>query len=336
MPTALRKGLKVQRGAETTWGTPVAATAILAGVNEIYYGPRDTLEGRDELNGVLTATTGAPDVLGTSGMVYTGGYLTYQDFVYLLESAYKTSAGVSDAGSPPGYLYTYERGNVTEDTPKPVTLEAGGLSEAFRFPGSVLSNFEISAAIKGYTMFTATWISKDMVTNAFTGALTRRVVGRAKSQLWNVWIDSTWAGLGGTAVTSCITNIAYNSGDLNGFTNCIDGATTPHGVIMNPAQQPSLTLTFKLDTFTAGLFADYRAGSTKYMRLKNSGTTIIHDAVVPYIQLDLAGNLMEYPDVGRAVEENSLTIPLAFQGTYDETGAHMQIWKVLNALAAPA
>src|SRR3954468_19113885 len=79
MANALRKGLKVQVGQESAWGTAVAATAIMAGLSTIRYKPDDTVSERDELNGILTKTTGSPDILGTAGGVYTGGYMSYQD-----------------------------------------------------------------------------------------------------------------------------------------------------------------------------------------------------------------------------------------------------------------
>ncbi len=323
MPTALRKGLKIQSGFETVWGTSVAATAIRAALNDIRYRPGDTLQERDELNGLLTKATGSADVLGTSGLVTEGGFMTYQDWLYLMEAGYKTAAPSADAGTPIAYTRTYQPTLTTDDSPRSATLEAGGLTEAFKFPGGFVASYQFTAAMKGYTMYSANWLAKDMISATFTAALTRRTVTRALSQLWTVSIDTSWANLGNTPVTSCLTNIAFNSGPLYGFTNCINGQTTPVGVIQETAQQPSVVLTFKLDAATLALFTDYRAGTTKYLRLKNVGATAIHGTpnVFPTIQYDLAANMMAWPDVGQAVAEGALTIPITFNGTFDPTGA---------------
>jgi hypothetical protein len=338
MANALKQGLRVQSGIESTWGTIVPATAIHAGDNTIRYKPDDTVSERTELNGILTKTTGSPDVLGTAGSVYEAGYLTYQEHVRLMESAYKTVSPSADAGTPIAYTRVYAGPTTTEYVPVSRTLEAGGLTEAFAFPGAVVAEYEWSAAIKGYTMFTARWIAKDMVAQAFTGALSRRTVTRALSQLWSVFADTTWAGLGGTPITSCITNIAYKSGPLYTYSNCINGVTTPTAIIQAADQQPEVTLTFKLSAETLALFAAYRAGTVKFLRLKNLGAVAIHGTpnVFPTIQYDLAGAIMAYPEVGDAVADNALTIPITFKGVYDPTAGKIQeITNISSLLVAP-
>lgn len=334
MVHALRKGLRVQVGQESAWGTDVSATAIMAGLNTVRYGPDDSVVERDELNGILTKTTGAPDVLGTAGKVYTAGYLSFQDAVYLLEAAYGTvSPGTGDGGSPAAFTRAYDQARTTEPTSQSMTLEAGGLTEAFQFPGAVLTSWEFTAGIKGYTMFTANWIAKDMINQAFTGALTRRSVTRVLSQLWEAFIDTSSAGLGGTAFTSCLTEIKFSSGPLWVYDNCIDGETTPTGIIWSNDAQPTVTLTMKQSDETEALFATYRAGSTRFIRLKNTGAVAIHDSVFPSLQIDLAGNLINYPEVGDAVADQQTTIPFVFAGTYDETWAAIMKATLVNSLS---
>ncbi len=334
MPNPIRKGLKVQVGQESAWGTAVAATSIMAGLQTIRYGPNDTVEETDELNGIITKTTGGPDILGTAGGVYTGGYLTFQDILYLLEASYGTVTPTAGGSTPPQQTRVYTDSTTAEATVQSMTLEAGGLTECFRYPGAVLGNWAFTAGIKGYTMFTATWIAKDMVPFTFTAALTRRTVHRVFSQLWTAFIDTTAAGLGGTPFTSCLTNIAFDSGPLWEYSNCINGVTTPTSVIQAMARQATVTLTFKQSAETLALFATYRAGSTRFIRLKNTGAVSIGatPTVFPSVQIDLAGNLVNYAEVGDAVEENATTIPFTFNGTYDPTWGKQLMVTVVNAL----
>jgi hypothetical protein len=308
----------------------------MAGLNAIRYGPQDTLEERDELNGILTKTTGAPDVLGTAGGVYTGGYLTFQDVLYLLEAAYGTVTPTAGGSTPAQQTRVYTDSTTAEATVQSMSLEAGGLTECFRYLGAVLSNWQFTAGIKGYTMFTATWIAKDMTAFTFTAALTRRTVHRIFSQLWTAFIDTTAAGLGGTAFTSCLTEIAFDSGPLWEYSNCINGATTPTSVIQAMARQATITLTMKQSAETLALFTTYRAGSTRFIRLKNTGGVAIGatPTVFPSLQIDLAGNMVNYAEVGDAVVENATTIPFTFSGAYDETWGKQLMITLVNALAA--
>lgn len=336
MPTALQKGLKIQAGAEVTWGTIVPATTILPGLESIEYGPMDTLEEPDELNGILAATTDGPDVLGTAGGLRTPGFLTYQGVLYLLEAGYHTATPSADAGAPtPAQTRVYAPGLTAEKTAQSRSFEAGGLTEAFVFPGTVLQNYSWSTALKEYTRFDANWIAQDMIAQAFTAALTRQTVRRILGQRWVVTMDTTWAGLGTTDITSCLTAIAFDSGPLQEHTNCINGATTPNGVVQNTAGRPTVTLTFKQDAATAALFANYRAGDMRFLRLLNTGTVAIHGTpdVFPSLQYDLAAAIVEWPRVGGAVTEQSLTIALPFVGRYDTTSGKMLETTSVTALA---
>lgn len=336
MPNALKKGLKVQVGQESAWGTAVAATSIMAGLNTIRYKPDDTVSERDELNGILTKTTGSPDILGTAGGTYTAGYMSFQDILYLLEAAYGTVTPTAGGSTPAQQTRVYTDSTTAEATVKSMTLEAGGLTECFRFPGAVLASWEFTAGIKGYTMFTATWIAKDMTAFTFTAALSARQVTRVFSQLWTAFIDTTGAGLGGTAFTSCLTEIKFSSGPLWAYSNCINGVTTPTSVVQSVERQATITLTMKQSAETLALFTTYRAGSTRFIRLKNTGAVSIGatPTVFPSIQIDLAGNMVNYAEVGDAIADNQTTIPITFAGTYDPTlGRQLQI-TVVNTLAS--
>lgn len=336
MVDALRKGLRVQifKEAGTAWGVSGSATAIFAGANEIRYGPDDTVAERDDLNGILTKSTGGTDLLGTAGKVYIGGYASYQDFPYILEGAYRQVTPTSDGGTPAAYTRVYSKPGTAQGTPRPMSLEAGGLTESFLFAGSVVNTYKVTGAIKGYTMFTSQWLSKDMVSQAFTPGLSRRSVTRSKSQRWTVAMDTAWANLGNTPITSCVQSIDIDGGDLNDRSNCINGATTPTGIIENSAHQETITLTVKLSAETLALFADYRAGTVKYLRLKNLGEVAIHDTTYPMLQLDVAAYISNWAEVGQAIADNALTIPIVFKSTWDETGGHDVVWTSVSSVSA--
>lgn len=339
MAHPLRKFLKVQRGAETVWGTPPVggATAILAGLNDIRYRPDYKVEQPDYLNGSLARAQDTADVLGKAGALTLGGYMSFEDLPYLLVAGYKNATPSADAGTPtPAQTWTVAPTLSSEDTPKSSTLEAGGNTESWQFPGCVLAGFEFTAQMKGYTMFTSTWLAKDMTSAAFTSALTKRTVERVLAQQWVVTADDTDAGLGTTNITSCLTEIRFQSGPLYGFSNCINGLLTPTDVSQMINQQPTIVLTFKLSAETAAFFNTYLTGGVKFLRLKNTSNLIaIHGTpnVFKSVQIDVAANILAYPEVGQAVTENHLTIPLTFQGVESTTWGKMIEWKVVNQIA---
>lgn len=342
MAHPLRKFLRCQAGKELTWGTePVGgATSILAGLNDIRYRPDYQVQQPDYLTGSLARAQDTADVLGKAGGLTLGGFLTFEDILYVLLSAYKTATPSADAGTPtPAQTWVVRPTLSSEDTPVSRTLEVGGNVDSWHFPGSVVSTFEITAAVKGYSMFTSTWLAKDMIAGAFTPALTKRSVERVLAQKWVVTADDTNTALGTTNLTSCLTEIRFQSGPLYGFSNCINGLLTPTDVSQSPDQQPTITLTFKLSAETIAFFNTYTAGATKFLRLKNiSGGSPIHGTPNTFksVQLDMAAAILNYAEVGQAVADNHLTIPVTFQGTEDTTWGKMLEWTVINQLATIA
>lgn len=272
--TQRREFLKLQTGAQSALGTPVAATTIAAALTDIRYRPDTVVQEPAKLNGNLAVANGA-DVLGKGGHLQIGGYLTFEDILYLLEMGYKTVSPTNDAGSPNiAYSRVYAPSLTSADQPKLYTMEVGTNLEAFQLPSSFLESFEFTARIRDYTNFTAVVRAQDYLENPFTAALTQRTVERALGQNWQVYIDDAALGaMGGTRVTDCVVDFTFRSGPLYMWANCMNGSLLPESPIQQ-GQKPELMITFQLGSQSLQLFRDYQAGRKKFIRLINLGKGI--------------------------------------------------------------
>jgi hypothetical protein len=335
MAQARKEFMRVQRGVGVTWGTGVAATSILAGLTQVRYKPDNAVEEAAKLDGSLAVSDGV-DTLGLAGMAVLNGWLTYEDFPFLLESGYKTATPTADAGTPISYARVYAPTlNDVEDVPKFVTLEMGSNVEKGRIPSALVRDFEINAAIRAFTSYGSNWFgNKWDPTGSFTAALTRRLVERIKGQLWKVYIDTASSGtMGTTEVTSCVTAIQFRSGPLYGPRHCMNGSLEAAGYAQM-GQKPEATVTFQQSAETTALLASFQADEIKYIRLKNEGS-IIHDAVRKSVQIDLCGAIADWPEQGDSEGENALTVPVRFTGVQDKVGSFAKLvqYTVVNKVA---
>jgi hypothetical protein len=322
MAQARRQFLQARRAAEVTWGTPVTPmTAILAGLNTIRWRPAFTVVQATKLDGSLAAANSA-EVTAKHGELYLAGYVTPEDFPYVLESAYATASPSADAGTPIAYTRVYAPALITENVPKSATIEVGGNVQQWRIPGAVVQNFELSGRIGDYAMFTSNWWGKDLVNvpGGFTGTLTKRSVERLKSKNFKFYIDAASGTIGTTQVTDCITSWSFRSGDCYLRRNCHDGTLNPAGY-SQADQRSEMTLTFQVGTQTKALYDYLEAGTLLYIRMVCEGTNIHGTPTInKKFQVDMCAAITEFPETGDNEEENALAIPITFMGTEDQVG----------------
>lgn len=274
--TQRREFLRVQVGKEVTPGVIVPATSVLTALTDIRYRPDTVVQSPAKLNGRLSVANGA-DVLGRAGHLQIGGYLTFEDILYLLEMGYKhITPPAGDAGSPNiAYDWVYAPSLNAADFPQTYSLEAGVTNgESFVLPYGFLESFEFSARIRDYTNFTAILHGQDYIEQAFTGALSERTVSKVLGQQWGIYIDDAMLGtMGGTLVTDCITDFTFRSGPLYMWANCMNRSLLPESPIQQ-GQRPEIMITFQLSPTSLQLLRDYQAGTKKLIRLKNLGPSI--------------------------------------------------------------
>jgi hypothetical protein len=274
-----REFLKVQWGDETVPGDASAATAIAAALTDIRYRPDTVVNEPAKLNGSLAVSDDVA-VLGKAAMLTLGGYTTFEDINYLLEMGYRHVAPSADGGTPAAQTRVYEPSLTTADDPKTKAVEVGTNAEAFVLPYSWVEQFGLTARVKDFTNFTATIRGQDFIERAFTAALTPRIVERVLGQQWKAYLSLASLGvMGGGQITDCVTDIAFNSGPLYMWANCMNGKLTPESHVQQ-GQKPTATLTLQLSPTTLDILRDYQAGSKVFLRLENLGSPIHGAGVV--------------------------------------------------------
>lgn len=331
MATPRAEFLRLQTGIEATPGTAVAATAIMAQLNDIRYGPITTVESPPTRRGSLAVMDDAT-VLGRMARVNVGGYLTFEDSPTYLEMGYKVATPSADAGTPIAYTRTYEPTLTSEDTPKTRTLEVADNINAYNLPYGFLESFSFAAQIKALTTFQAQLGAQDYIAQAVTGSLVRRAVERVRGQKWKLYIDDTSGAIGTTQVTDCIVGFEFHSGPLYGAVSCLNGNDTFEKVAQL-GQAPTLRVDFHDSPTVAALLVNYQAGTKKLIRLQNEGS-LIHGATNTYkrIRVDMAANIMDWSQIGGTTTEQGLTIPITFAGAEDVGGtwAKLVSYAVVN------
>jgi hypothetical protein len=132
----------VQFGKESTYGTAVAAAAIMSGVSDFKFDPGIVNTGRRYLAGSFAETQ---KMVQTRKMpsVEISGDLTPEDFLYVADSAIKGS--VSPTGTNP-YTWVFPFQNTTTGAVRSRTLELYDGNQEYEMTGALVSKFSIAGA----------------------------------------------------------------------------------------------------------------------------------------------------------------------------------------------
>jgi hypothetical protein len=145
------------------------------------------------------------------------------------------------------------------------------------------------------------------------------------SELFGVYIDDTWAGLGGTQITGTVrsANLTVNNGLLPGHT--LDArAALDFTVVRSATLTGTFQLVMDLDAQAGGLFDDWQAGSVRFVQLIATDGTKILD-------INLAIELTSAPSISSVDGQEVLTLDGVL--VYDPTGAKAITVNITNQVA---
>jgi hypothetical protein len=272
-----------QIGIEGTAGTAVAADTILNSIS-ITDGPEGTNETFRPDGHKYPALT-IPGKEHTTAD-YTGK-LTYSDLIYILSSAIGLTSPSAQGAT--GWKWTIAPQNAAEDTHQTYTVEKGGAVLAHRFAFGIFDSIKIDITrdacdISG-TLFGQR--IEDSVT--LTSTPTAIELDPVLPRLFNVYLDTTAAGLGGTKLLRAFQG-SVNLGNLVGPIWPINSANASFADIVEMEPQQSVTMFVEHDANGAAFLDLLRSGATRFMRLEAIGDLI--EAGTPGIyktwMLDLA------------------------------------------------
>lgn len=277
MATALKALKRLQIGLEATQGTGVAATFKVVGECMPEFLAERELE--DFARGYMGPVTGGGILVKTATNLPVEGNLTYEEIAYVLSTCLNV---VSTAGVGP-YVHTFDRSWVAAPTIKTVTAEitedTGSTKHVQREAAfCYTTGFEVSLAVGKIARLKwglAGQAATDTTETPSLSALTGR--SPIASGLFKFYLDSSWAGLGGTLKSATLraATFKYDPGITPNYP--LDGRAALDFTGLNYGQaKGSLSLTCELNANAATEIAAYEAGTKRYIRLiATDGTKIV-------------------------------------------------------------
>lgn len=323
---------KVQAGLETTRGTGVATTRkVYAQVMGSYDKPLGTFE---DTTGTFAARRRA--IYGREQIGFTlTDIATYEDLAWHMQMAMKGGvAGVTDAGTPPAFTYSFIPSLSTDDV-KSATYEHGE-------PGNVYKSTQVmtnSWTLRGDSdsddepgwMFEAEQLGRDWTTSTYTAAITDRTTEPIIMRGTKLFVDPAGGTLGSTQLLAHLISFSITGNNNLHFKAFAEDQT---GFAANKVGRGARTfdaqLVIEFDNDTE--FANYRAVAPvqRLVRLEREGTQIHGTSVTnKRVRIDIGGY---WQSIAFGDREGNMTVTLGLAGFYDSTLGFDTKVEVVNAL----
>ena len=335
MATAIKPLEKLQIGIETTKGTLVAATRVIVGDNRL-------IEHRERYRSSyprgVRATVGGAGVLTKQWCeVSVETELSAEQILWPLMTGIKGGVSGSNANNAFTYTFTPEltTGVITiaaatveflesDGSTNHIASEAGyGMTESFKIESTPDDIAKLS-----WKMFTRA----RQTTTPTSSLVPYTSLEELPGALLSVYLDTTWAGLGGTQLTGIVRNCSFECMTGLAPDQTADGRSdkdySKHSVNSLAAK---LSLTLELDATGASRYDDYRTNDLVYIRLKWTGGTA-GDAGVKTVQIDGAYRFAADPTFPDDADQKLVALEL--EAVYDETGTKILEFTAINALSA--
>jgi hypothetical protein len=301
--------MEVQLGMEATdaWGTEVASTVKLMGVEDLVIQSAETSEIVDELRGT-TQPGYRSFVHARHGEATMTGLVEIDDFPYLMAGLGGNTAGTTDA---PGN-FTYDWASPSEDTDtynvKSYTLMKTDRTDTYSLLGATLNSLTVEGESGGPVTYSAEFVGK-VVTTDVHAALSDRTTKPAMGHMGQLYIDVASDAVGATEIANAAYSFSWNVEANRVFMTHIGE--------LNPANfrdgkwSGSLALSIEADTDTIplynGIIGATNATTGRNVRLKFSAAT---DSI---LTLDFSGVFLEAPEL-YSDEDGVVTLDFELQG----------------------
>lgn len=339
MATAIQQFDRLQLGKESAKGTLVAATRQIVGMHSFH---EEQEVYRDNYpRGYRSNVGGAGTIVRKGVTIECQGDLSAQDVLWPL------STGVLGAVSPSTvdtsgkqWLFTPELTTAvqTVDSATVEFLMGDGttnhyygeagycLTESFKFDWAFNQIAKMNWKMFGRARQT------DTPTSSLVPYPTRETLA---SNMLVVSLDTTWAGLGGTALTGIIRSASFDckTGLSPDYTLAgrSDVDMTGHKVGVLSAM---LNLTMEMDATGAARFTNWRANSLVFIRLLNTGSVVGGTTQKQGIQIDGCYRFTAAPATSNDGDQKLVACSL--ESVLDVTSSKTLEFTVTNALASIA
>ena len=312
---------RLQVGKESTWGTGVAATAILSGVTPTpTITPTFANTAFDEQVGSLTPSYASAQ-LATGATWSHGGNLSYEDVLYLLSMAYGVP---TPSGS---YVWTFAPAGAATFTPLSLTMELVGLdaAKAMKATGCLLDAWSIAGEQGKQLTYTAAGFAKTFSNEATpTGSLSTRTTERALMASCALSLDVAGGTPGTTPYAGRL--VSFNLSGSTGLGTVMAAGSLGPRTFSYAKQDLGLKLGVLYDsTLATYLGTNPQAGLPMVVQVKaTSGAKSI--------EIDYSGVVTANPSYW-GDSQNAKIIELDLSPQYDATLAYYAKFVVNNTVA---
>lgn len=334
--TGERAFIKFQYGKEATRGTAVAATGIML-ADPMPIKPDRKPRYIEDALGVRAAEmrTAIDQYLVADSLKFSNAY--FQILPALFGCGIKGGITPTEVtGGQGDYRWDFYPSLTGANAPDSLTLERGDDTQAVECEYTMFDRYKISGSIPqgaegAPVAIEAGFFARQDSTTTFTGALSLPTVESINAKVARFYLDTTWAGVGGTEKTGLLRGF-----DIELLTNVHPkfhgGANKYFDVHAEGLLAAMATFTFEGNSDADAIWDAYRAQSLAVVRLSIEGAQIgagtNHKLVV-----DISGKWEEVTPIGSIENGNNLH-QATLHGLYDPTGAKIyQVQVVTNKSA---
>lgn len=309
MATTLDALMEVHLGVEATdaWGTEVASSVKLMGVEDLTITPIMEAPMIEELRGTLQPGYRS-FVQAAHGEATMEGLVEIDDFPYLLASLGGALAGATDA--PGNFTHTWASPILATDTHSAhsFTLQKSDGTDVYSLLGATINSLTVEGESGGPITYTADFVGKSVTTDV-AGADVDRTTQPALGHMGALCIDLASDAIGTTPIANSAYSFSWGVETNRKFMTHI-GNLNPSG-FREGKWEGSLSLSIEASTDTYplldGIIGATNATTGRNVQLKFTAAT---DSI---LTLDFSGALLEAPEL-YSDEDGVVTLDLEFVG----------------------
>lgn len=305
---------KYQVGKQSSFGTAVAATRKFYGTVVV---PKDrTTSFPDDQSGSRgKARRGVVYQVHVDGIKMVAA--SFQDVLPLLKASFKDATGSEVTASQGDYLYNFSPSLTAANSPKALTLEYGDDVQAYeiedvlgtelRFVGKIGQN---AGATVEMTAF-----GKQISTSTFT-SLSESSLEDMVANMAKIYVDSSWAGLGGTQKTDILRE--WDVRILTGLHPKFHGNSKMHTTYAEGHVEVMASFVFEGNANADTEWDNWRAGTARAIRLELPGS-VIGSGTPHKLAIDMHGQWEEIVPLAQTQNGNNLHAAI-LHGYMDSSG----------------
>lgn len=324
----MTRELRVQAGTETTWGTSVAGTVILRGVEEFGIQAEPDIRMLDDMSLALAGSAQAA-VLSQAASATGRGWASYEQLPYWLDALF----GEATPGSAPGYVRTYAAPTTAATAiadMRILTLIHGDTTVGgYALAGGIVNSLTISGEPKEPLGWQVELIGMKAEAKANASLTIPTVTPILGSHVATIKYDA-WSGtMGGTALDNCYIRSFELTVTANRTLRHCFGALTAEDY-SEMAWDGTLRLSLEFNSTTK---TDVSAIIGATLTQKQVELNIASGSLAAQIQF--AGTVMEAPELF-SDDDGIVTAEVTLTRTYHTTFANWLKMSVTNAVSSLA